>query len=359
MKALTRIRSAVTRLKGTVALFRGQFTPETHQSLIFWHCLTNGYFTDWLSYAKKQSIQGFPSDSLSTIFSGESLGERSEIVHDLRVNGYHVLRERIGSKLCDAMISVIAKTPANVRRRDADICKPRNIRYCFEDPPQGVIYDCSFADLMQAEIFQSLVSEPLFLSVAADYLGTIPKLDPCNAWWTVSSKDKDDSLAQEYHFDMDTIRWLKVFIYLSDVTPQNGPHCFMEGTHRSGMIPLALRKKGYSRLTDEEVFRYFPKQNEITFNGAKGTVIFEDTRGLHKGQPVLEGSRLILSLQFSNVLFKNSEQQMRMNHHHKLSWEDVVPISANFKQVLQQYPEIFRKYLPSRVSSPQSEAITK
>jgi len=345
MKALTLIRWFATHLKGGVALLRGQFTPEAHRSLIFWHSLTNGYFTDWLSYTQKRSIQDFPSESLSTMFSDESSNERSKIVHDIRVHGYHVLRERIDAKLCDAMISVIARTPATVRGRDADIGNPKNIRYCFENPPQGVIYDCSFADLMQAEIFQSLASEPLFLSVAADYLGTIPKLDPSGAWWTVASKDRDDSLAQDYHFDMDTIRWLKVFVYLSDVDPQHGPHCFMEGTHRSGTIPFALRGKGYSRLTDEEVFTHLPRRNEIKFHGAKGTVIFEDTRGLHKGQPVLEGSRLMLQLQFSNVLFKQSEQQVLMNKH-KPSREDIVPVSSNFKQVLQQYPEIFRRYLP-------------
>lgn len=337
---------AATQLKGGIGLLRNQFTPETHRALIFWHCSTNGYFTDWLARTKKQPVVDFPPPSLSTMFSSQSLDDRELIVSDLQHKGYHVLKERLEQRFCDAMINVIAKTPANVRRRDADATKPRNVSYCFEDPPQGVIYDCSFAELMRAEIFQAIVSEPLFLSVAEKYLGALPKLDPCNAWWTVASKDKDDSYAQNYHFDMDTIRWLKIFVYLSDVESKNGPHCFIRGTHRAGKIPFSLRKKGYVRLADDEVFKHFSKQDEMVFSGLKGTVIFEDTRGLHKGQPVLEGSRLILSIQFSNAVFKNSEQQMQMNHNDELSWQDVTPISMNFKKMLEQYPGIYKKYIP-------------
>lgn len=338
------MKSVVNQLKGAVRLLRNQFTPETHQSLIFWHCQTSGYFTDLLSYKNKQSITNFLPETLGSMFSQDSFTHKKRIVSDLKQKGYHVLEERLAPEFCDAMIDVIAKTPASVRRRDSEIHESRKQSFCFEDPPQGVIYDCSFADLMHNEVFQSLVSEPLFLKVAADYLGTIPRLDPCSAWWTVPAKDKDDSYAQDYHFDMDTVRWIKVFIYLSDVTPKNGPHCFIQGTHLAGKIPFSLRKKGYSRLTDDEVFKHFSKQAEIEFSGPKGTIIFEDTRGLHKGQPVVEGSRLILSLQFSNVIFENSEQQLMMSHQPKSSWKTLTPVSKNFKQLLQQCPEIFKRY---------------
>jgi hypothetical protein len=46
----------------------------------------------------------------------------------------------------------------------------------------------------------------------------------------------------------------------------------------------------------------------MQFIAPKGTIIIEDTRGLHKGNPVQPGgnSRLMLQLQFSNSLFGGS-----------------------------------------------------
>jgi ectoine hydroxylase-related dioxygenase (phytanoyl-CoA dioxygenase family) len=102
---------------------------------------------------------------------------------------------------------------------------------------------------------------------------------------------------------MDRIRWLKFFIYLTDVDTDNGPHSFIAGSHRTGGIPPSLLRKGYVRLTDGEVREQYPAEDFIEFTGARGTVLAEDTRGLHKGKHVARGDRLVLQLQFSNSLF--------------------------------------------------------
>jgi hypothetical protein len=48
---------------------------------------------------------------------------------------------------------------------------------------------------------------------------------------------------------------------------------------------------------------HYGQKAEVTFAAPRGTIIVEDTRGLHKGNPVSGNSRLILQLQFSNSLF--------------------------------------------------------
>src|SRR6185503_13469174 len=108
---------------------------------------------------------------------------------------------------------------------------------------------------------------------------------------------------QLYHFDMDRIKWLKFFIYLTDVEAANGPHCFVRGSHRTHGIPSSLLSKGYARIRDAEVFQYYARETEVRFVAPRGTVIAEDTRGLHKGMEVLSGDRLMLQLQLSNSLF--------------------------------------------------------
>jgi hypothetical protein len=47
----------------------------------------------------------------------------------------------------------------------------------------------------------------------------------------------------------------------------------------------------------------FSADKFIEFTAPRGTVIAEDTRGLHKGRHVEKSDRLMLQLQFSNSLF--------------------------------------------------------
>jgi hypothetical protein len=37
--------------------------------------------------------------------------------------------------------------------------------------------------------------------------------------------------------------------------------------------------------------------------GPRGTILAEDTRGLHKGKPVAKGDRLVLEFEFSSSMF--------------------------------------------------------
>ena len=75
-------------------------------------------------------------------------------------------------------------------------------------------------------------------------------------WWSVAgNKQPDSAAAQLYHFDMDRIRWIKFFINLTDVTAENGPHCFIAGSQQTCGIPRHLLAKGYTRLSDEPVRR--------------------------------------------------------------------------------------------------------
>jgi hypothetical protein len=123
-------------------------------------------------------------------------------------------------------------------------------------------------------------------------------------WWhTNYHKQPDSHAAQFFHFDMDRIKWLKIFVYLTDVLPENGPHSFVKGSHRSGGIPPRLLLRGYERLTDEEVRQCYSDDTCLALSAPRGSIIVEDTRGLHKGANVRGAPRLVLQLQLSNTLF--------------------------------------------------------
>jgi hypothetical protein len=155
-------------------------------------------------------------------------------------------------------------------------------------------------------------------------------------WWhTAYSKVPDKGAAQYWHFDMDRIKWIKFFIYLTDVGPNNGPHSFMKGSHRTGGIPEKLRMKGYARLSDDEVESCYSNDSVVEFSTPRGTIIAEDTRGLHKGKVVLSGDRLLLQLQFSNSLFGGYYPPSRFSK----------MVNSNLQSMSVRYPRLYSNYV--------------
>jgi hypothetical protein len=111
---------------------------------------------------------------------------------------------------------------------------------------------------------------------------------------------------------MDRPRWLKVFIFLTDCNIHNGPHSYIEGTHKNKGIPEILRSKGYQRLSDDEINSNYCQKKIKTFVATKGSILFEDTRGLHKGMKLDNGNRLILQFQYSVSLFGSNIKKIKL-----------------------------------------------
>jgi hypothetical protein len=165
-------------------------------------------------------------------------------------------------------------------------------------------YDLDEKKIAQLSEVQELLFDSFFLKIASTYLECSPVLSNISAWWSFPFAGGDPfEAAQLFHFDLDRIKWLKFFIYLTDVDPLSGPHCFIPKTHLSGSHPTEFRKRGYTRIPDKEMEIFFPKKSWIEFTGEAGTIIAVDTRGYHKGKIPVNNHRLILQLEFSNCLF--------------------------------------------------------
>jgi ectoine hydroxylase-related dioxygenase (phytanoyl-CoA dioxygenase family) len=98
---------------------------------------------------------------------------------------------------------------------------------------------------------------------------------------------------------MDHLKWVKFFFYITDVNTESGPHTFVAGSHKPLGIPFKLRNKGYVRLSDGEVASAFDSAKFKEFTGKRGTLIIEDTRGLHKGKHCISGDRLLFQLEYT------------------------------------------------------------
>ena len=314
----------------------GLIIPKTYSSLVFTFCITSGKINDWLSKlisigCGKIQLKN-KKGILGDLSNNDSL---SEIVNQIREKGYVVFPGILPEKTLNNLINITLTTEAMVRKSDLQDGEFYTGKYVYYgDKPNAIRYDYLVDDLLKSEDVQDLISDESLLAVAQSYLRATPLVDVLSMWWHTNFSDKPDSTAAQYfHFDMDRIKWLKVFIYLTDVGPQNGPHYYIEGTHKANSIPSKLLDKGYVRLMDYEVSEIYNNNRIIEFVGKKGTVIIEDTRGLHKGGHVVGDPRLILQLQFSNSLFGADQEKYKCNI-----------ISNNLLLMKKKFPVIFKNF---------------
>ncbi len=290
------------------AIGRGN-SNETHQALIELHCLTRGLSSFFLSkiYSWFRPIRTRNLEKPIGVL-GDLTKDSENLIHvvdNLKKNGYHVFKNQLSPEIIDSLLDFTKKNKALLRPEDGSpINSPIKLAFFDLNDPQTVRYEYSDHDLILNPVIQKLMTDPSITAVARSYLQAEPLIDIVSMWWHTAYKAGPDSnAAQLYHFDLDRIKWLKYFFYLTDVTPDSGPHCFIQGTHKPFSIPKSILKKGYARIEDIQVKSYYTEKDIIEFSGPVGTIIAEDTIGLHKGKHVINGARLVFQLQFAIGMF--------------------------------------------------------
>jgi hypothetical protein len=138
----------------------------------------------------------------------------------------------------------------------------------------------------------ALANSDQFLKIAERYLGCVPTISNLQIWWSFPGHESAED-SENFHRDVDDWKFLKLFVYLTDVDEENGPHVYVQKSlkkHRT----LEIR-----RYTDLEVESLFKKEDIIQMLGKKGEGLMEDTFGFHKGQLAKSKRRLLLQIQYS------------------------------------------------------------
>lgn len=312
-------------------------TPSySYQSLIRLFCVTKGVSSDRLSQLVGWIKGRYTIDEPVGVLGDISGLNQMHITETLRDRGFYIFPQRLSEDVCERLLRYATTTPCKMRPMDgAQLGAPVSTIY-HREIPQAVRYDFDTNVVINNPDVQQLMADSSFLAVAQSYLGAKPVIDVTSMWWHTAYSDKPDmEAAQYFHFDMDRPKWLKFFIYLTDVEPTNGPHTFVAGSQRTGAIPDNILRKGYARLTDAEVKQFFDEKDIVEFNAPRGTIIAEDTRGLHKGKHVEQGDRLILQIQFSNTLFGTTYAKSEFN-------SEVIP-ALQFR--MKEYPGLYANYL--------------
>lgn len=278
----------------------GKTIPLSYAALRVLFVNTNGIINDLMSKLIS-FFHPYNEINAKSFMADYSSSDLDQIVSEIRKNGYYEFNFSLGEEDLKDLMHFGENTSVRVldinRKHVGYLPEKQLIDFSNVISPR---YQFEADDVLGNKTVQKIIFDSFFLNLAGKYLNCSPILDIITMWWSFPFKGKGTSqAAQMYHFDMDRIKFLKFFFYLTDVHEENGPHCYVRGSHNH--IPSRIRKD--QRITDEEILNHFPKDHVKEFCGKKGTILAVDTRGLHKGKPLTEGKRLLFQIQFSNALF--------------------------------------------------------
>jgi hypothetical protein len=321
-------KNALRFAHGYASYWRTGLTPwEAFMSMRQLYCTTNGRLNDVVAllyrFARPRPAIEETTGALGTL----SPKDVREVVAALDRDGCYIFPRTIDPALCAQLQAFALSTPMTAMVEG----RPPELRLFDPDRPTSVRYDCDMQVLMENETAQRLVADPGIRSIAQAYLRTRAVQDLVTMWWSSAFQmEASSGAAQLYHFDLDRVKFLKIFIYLTDVGAENGPHCFIRRSHRRK--PRSLLR--IARISDDEIFQHYPREALAEITGPRGTVIFADTAGFHKGKPLAAGHRLIFQIEFALDLFGYNYPRIQINER----------FSPWFREVVKKHPYTYSNH---------------
>ena len=266
-----------------------------YQSMIRLFCVTGGYSNKYINkFTSKKSNLNLENNNIK-------VDKINKIVKKIQKDGYFIYENFLEPNECEEILNFCLKSEFEIRPNDKENWNNEFDKSYFKEKNiKAVMYEIPKDQVFIEKIISDLIFSPEILLICEKYLSCMPIFDHTSLSISTSfSNQPDKKAAQLFHFDLDRPKWLKFLIYINDVDYNNGPHVFVEGSHKDNGIKPVLLSNGYDRIPDELVFKYY--NNKVkNFTKKRGTLIIEDTRGLHKGTKLNSGYRCLLNIQFNS-----------------------------------------------------------
>ena len=240
-------------------------------------------------------------------FSHETVAAAAAAIDD---KGYHIWPTPLSEERVEDLRQVLLERTFSDRltgetRTGAELYRER-------DTMRGNWWLDDLPGLAATPLFQRLAFDPAILAVAQAALKAPPIHVQTNAWWTfppeaapgVDARTSEERNAQRFHQDFEFLNFVKVFIYISDVTEETGPHVYVAGSandYEEKLAPVSASQ----RFTDEAIEGAFGRERVVSITGPSGELTFVNTRGYHKGMTARSGYRLLVQLEFASSLYFN------------------------------------------------------
>ena len=254
------------------------------------------------------------SEALSLFFDPYALADSAAYDDDfvarrareLGEHGYSLIEDRVSPADCDAIVEFLGHDDLVFREA---VTEKTHRGYSAENVRDSTSNTCWLTDkfaLLACPEVAALAFDPSLVAVAQEFIGAPPILTQIVCWWSAPysrSVEQVKTAAQQFHQDRDYIKFVKIFVHLTDVNDDSGPHVFIEGSNADYATVSGNRLRASRRLSDEYLRSVYAQERFRTFTAPRGTILFEDTSGFHRGTPVISGHRLMLQFEFANTLF--------------------------------------------------------
>lgn len=320
--------------KGLMAFRKTGKTPfDSFIALRHLFVRTNGRINDWCAFLLRMSrgkLRNIRPDGILGKFNNTEI---KQIAKKIEEDGYFIFPQKLSEDIVSDIHNFCLNEPVSYLKVEEN---PKVWKIEFSDEkikfnssqPVSPKYEFDAGQAFKNYNIQKLFFDPTFMAIANEYFGSKPILDLIALWWSAPFHrwGRSES-AQLFHFDMDRIKFLKFFFYLTDVDSENGPHCYVKGSHKR--LPEKLLREG--RRDDEEVFANYKPSDIKEIVGKRGTIIAADTRGLHKGKELEKNCRLLFQIEFAVSMFGASYSAI-----------DAQLVHPEFLPLLDKYPEVYK-----------------
>jgi ectoine hydroxylase-related dioxygenase (phytanoyl-CoA dioxygenase family) len=141
------------------------------------------------------------------------------------------------------------------------------------------------------------------LDIANAYLRMWAKLEYLDVWYSVPQPASGERVSsQRWHRDYNDKHLLKAFLYLVDVDADMGPFQYIPGSQPGGPYADAWpwTPLGQNYPTEEELEARIPSSATHAFVAPKGTLIFCNTAGFHRGGFSITQPRVLATATYSS-----------------------------------------------------------
>jgi len=285
-------------------------TPSrTHLKLVELFCRSSGLIQDVIHRFRHVPLrETLNSIVLQSEYLSISAMDFSNIMKDLKDTGYATLPVRLDKSTCKEILDYAQFQEYSCMAR----CDSQDIRYTasnFNDiQPYTLSASMEESCILRSILITKIINDPVILSLVSFYLRSNVSMRAVSFWHSFESADHQPrgELAQLFHYDLDEFRWLKLFIFLTDVTYKNGPHVFISGFSRPGYKASSLLSRGYARISDDDMEHYHPRSSWQYLTCPAGTLTLADTRCWHKGTALQSGVRSVLQPEYAPTTFSKN-----------------------------------------------------
>jgi hypothetical protein len=209
--------------------------------------------------------------------------ETQTALGQLRQTGMATVVSPLDARQIDDVLAYLATVPAARGSPTAPVTEnSKGVSFAVYDVP--TILACPH--LLRA------MNDPALLQIAAGFLGCKPTISGVGLRWSFPG-DKASIAVQQFHRDTEDWGILRMFIYLTDVSDDSGPHQYVVSSHKT---VGRFRLRPYS---EEYIERHYGRDRLVTVRGPRGTTFLGNMWGIHRGVPPAERPRLLFSCTYT------------------------------------------------------------